>query len=360
MDLLDSLPILREFSCTVVFVLCCIASAVTHYVTARHYRRKSNLLQENYNAKIQQMHERQQLQSHNLCASFLKTNYAGNVLPSHVHLRDTAGRPMAFLVGAGPGDPELLTVAAVKVLKAVDVVITDVLVPQQILKFCKGRIVYSPKRKGCANQAQLLLQQWIVNYLKKGLSVARLKGGDPFVYGRGMEEVSHVLKAGYLVKVISGVSSSLAAPLAAGISVTARGVANKILLATAHGKCDTHPNVPMYEEAQSTLFLMSISRLSYLVRRLRLNGYPESIPIAIVEKATLPEQRVVKATLRSVEAVANAERVTSPAVIVIGNAVNEPGDATQAIYQSGGVIFQGLTKPVANEGVHWGLSTAKR
>ena len=253
-----------------------------------------------------------------------------------------AEKPMAFLVGAGPGDPELLTVAAVRVLKRVDIVIADVLVPKEILGLCKGRIIYSRKRKGCANEAQAELQAWIVQSLRRGQSVARLKGGDPFVYGRGMEEVEHIVNAGFRVKVISGVSSSFAAPLAAGISITARGVANKVLLATAHGKYDTFPDIPAFVPNQSTLYLMSVSRLGRLVKGLAMKGHPHSLPVAIIEKATLATQRTIKATLQTVEAVAKAERVSSPAVIVVGNVVDQSKINLQSAYCHGGVVFESL------------------
>ena len=247
--------------------------------------------------------------------------------------------PMAFLVGAGPGDPELLTLSAVKALERADLVITDRLVPAAILSYCKCRIVYSQKFKGCANVAQAQLQDWVVDGLKQGLNVVRLKGGDPFLYGRGMEEVKHILDAGFPVKVISGISSSLAAPLASGLSITARGVANKLMIATAHGKYDTYPDLPEFDLAQSTVYLMSVSRLQNLAKALIGKGYPSSLPVAVIERATMPEQRTVSGTLGNIGDIAIAERVTSPAVITIGAAAGETECSARANYIPGGVVF---------------------
>lgn len=248
--------------------------------------------------------------------------------------------PMAFLVGAGPGDPELLTLAAVRALEQADLVITDRLVPQAVLSYCKCRVVYSQKFKGCANIAQAQLQDWVVDGLKQGLKVVRLKGGDPFLYGRGMEEVEHILNAGFRVKVISGISSSLAAPLAAGISITARGVANKLLVATAHGKYDTYPDLPPYDPAQSTVYLMSVSRLGNLAKALIHEGYPADLPVAIVERATMPEQRAVYGTLETVGILAMDQKVVSPAVITIGAAAGQRRERAEISYEAGGVIFE--------------------
>lgn len=271
-----------------------------------------------------------------------KQTVGSHFVPVQISEKTRKSGPMAYLVGAGPGDPELLTIAALRVLKQADLVITDRLVPQGVLALCTGKVVYSQKFKGCANIAQMQLEDWLIDGLNQGLVVVRLKGGDPFLYGRGMEEVARIVQAGFSVKVISGISSSLAAPLAAGISITARHVANKVLIATAHGKYDTYPDIPVFDPAQTTVYLMSVSRLSNLAKALIINNYPEETPVAVVERATTPAQRTTNGNLNTIGELASKRQISSPAVIVIGPAAGSHVNnrlTFDTAYRNGGVTF---------------------
>lgn len=247
------------------------------------------------------------------------------------------------LVGAGPGDPALLTVAARRAIAEADLVIADLLVPEDILALVNGRLVLSRKYKGCANKAQDELHEWTLAALQEGLDVVRLKGGDPFLYGRGGEEIAVFRRAGFAVEVIPGISSCLSAPLAAGIPVTTRGVADQLQVATGHGMNDTVPrDVAPYYAGRTSVFLMSVSRMEKLMSRLTMPhlAYPSSTPVAVVEKATTSRQRTVRGTVETIAAICEAESVESPAVIIVGRAVDALGrDCTQYMNGHGSVRF---------------------
>ncbi|GBG25677.1 Uroporphyrinogen-III C-methyltransferase [Hondaea fermentalgiana] len=245
------------------------------------------------------------------------------------------------LVGAGPGDVALLTMAARRAIAEADLVIADLLVPQEILALVNGRLVLSRKYKGCANKAQDELHEWTLAALAQGLDVVRLKGGDPFLYGRGAEEIAVFRRAGFAVEVIPGISSCLSAPLAAGIPVTTRGVADQIIVATGHGMNDTVPrDVAPYYAGRTSVFLMSVSRMTQLMERLASPqlGYPSSTPVAVIEKATTSKQRTVRGTVESIARICEAEAVESPATIVVGRAVDALGDASTAYTAGSGCV----------------------
>lgn len=239
-------------------------------------------------------------------------------------------KPRCRLVGAGPGDPALLTMAARRALAEADVVIVDQLVPEPIVALVRGRVVRSRKAKGCANFAQNELHQWMIQFLEQGYDVARLKGGDPFLFGRGGEEVEVVQKHGFTIDVIPGISSAFAAPLAAGLAVTTRGVADQVVVATGHGKYDSVPRQPApFDESRTAVFLMAVSRMESLIDRLQTRcSYPASTPVAVVERATLPGQRVVRGTLSDIATQCRAIAIKSPATIIVGKAASALPDAT--------------------------------
>jgi len=227
------------------------------------------------------------------------------------------------LVGAGPGDTALLTLAARQALVEADIVIADLLVSPETLKLVKGKLVMSRKYKGCANKAQDELHRWTLQALKEGKDVVRIKGGDPFLYGRGAEEIEVFRKAGFQVQVIPGISSCLAAPLAAGIAVTTRGVADQLIVATGHGMNDTIPrDIAPYYAGRTTVYLMSVSRMQQLMQKLTEPhiGYPSKTPVAVIERATTANQRVVYGCVEDIARICAAEGVESPATIVVGRA----------------------------------------
>eukprot|EP01134_Creolimax_fragrantissima_P004047 CFRG4047T1 len=232
-------------------------------------------------------------------------------------------RGTLFLVGSGPGDPDLLTVAAHRHLTTADLVVSDRLIPQEILQLVEGELKIAHKYPGNADAAQIELMNWCLEGVWKGLRVVRLKNGDPFLFGRGGEEVNYFRRFSINPAVVPGISSSLSAPLLAGIPLTHRGVADQLLIATAHGKNDTVPDLPPYAPNRTTVFLMSIGRLRSLTRRLiSESGFPKDTPAAIIEKASCLGQRVFESTLEDIAEVAEKEGVKPPGVVVVGHTVN--------------------------------------
>lgn len=262
------------------------------------------------------------------------------------HRRKTNKRKILHLVGAGPGDPELLTLAAVRALENADLIVADFLTPMDlILRFARKDakiIIANNKTKGNAHEAQEEIQQWTLEGLLDGMDVVRLKGGDPFLYGRGGEEALAFTKMGFQVEVIPGISSSMAGPLSAGIPVTMRGHADQFMVCTLHGKRDALYGVPSPYRANRTLvFLMSVSRIHLLVAQLLESGYPEDLPMAIVERAMLPGGRVLRdVTVGTVLHKLEQFHLQSPSIIMVGGTAGGCGLPTHNLeWSQGGLTF---------------------
>jgi len=241
-------------------------------------------------------------------------------LPEHLEPGAKIGK--VTLVGAGPGDPDLLTMAAFKALQNADLVVSDRLVSAEILELVKGELKVARKLPGCAHEAQREIFRWCVEALLQGKNVVRLKIGDPFVFGRGGEEVLEFRRLGFEPKVIPGISSALAGPLAAGIPVTHRGVANRVVFMTGNGKDDSTPDVAPFHPDQTCVFLMAVGRLRELSAQLKEEGYPAGTPVGIIERATTPRERTVVGTVEDIADVAEEQQVQAPAIIVVGEVVN--------------------------------------
>jgi len=226
------------------------------------------------------------------------------------------------LVGAGPGDPDLLTLGALKAIHAADLVIADRLVSKEILALIKSELKIAQKYPGCAHDAQNEIYRWCAEGLVEGKKIVRLKIGDPFVFGRGGEEVLELRKFGVEAKVIPGISSALAGPLAAGIPVTHRGVANRVVFCTGMGKEESIPDIPAYHPEQTCVFLMAVGRLKALTDDLTKGGYPSTTPVGIIERATTPHERTIRGTIEDIVILASEEKIRPPSVIVVGEAVN--------------------------------------
>lgn len=255
--------------------------------------------------------------------------------------------PRIRLVGAGPGSAELLTRAAYRALQEADLILADRLVSPEVLACASphAEVRIANKCKGSADPAQSELHRWVLQGLAEGKDVVRLKGGDPFMYGRGGEEVAAFCAQGYDVEVVPGISSALSAPLAGGIAVTTRGVADQLMVCTAHGKGGSVPDVPPFRHGRSTVFLMGVSRLEKLCAALAAEGWPDDLPVAVVERATTKAQRQVEGTLATIAAVVRAANVNSPASIVVGEAVGALRKASRGSRfdtAAGSVVFFGL------------------
>lgn len=237
------------------------------------------------------------------------------------------------LVGAGPGDPELMTLKAVRALQKANVVLYDRLVDPRSLEHAnqKAKLIYVGKDLGRSqNKRQRGINHALIQIAKSGRDVVRLKGGDPFVFGRGGEEALAIREAGIEVEVIPGVSSSIAGPGAAGIPVTHRGLSTAFGVFTAH-EANDREILPWAAAAlmPTAVFLMGVERLPTVVLRLIEAGRAPSTPVAVVSKATLPDQRVVIGTLETI--VRLAEGLPAPAVIVVGEVVNVATVAEEAL-----------------------------
>lgn len=229
------------------------------------------------------------------------------------------GTGWVALVGGGPGDPGLITVRGSELLHQADVVVVDRLAPRDLLDALDPDVLVIEAGKGpdAHTLTQDQINATIVEHAAQGRRVVRLKGGDPFVLGRGGEEVLACAAADISVEVVPGITSAVAAPAAAGIPVTHRGIASQFTVLSAHGEVF---EVARDAPTQGTLLvLMGVGRLEALVRGLHASGRSGSTPAAIVERGTLPEQRVVVATLDTLVARAAQAHVGSPAVIVIGD-----------------------------------------
>ncbi|CAM9957337.1 unnamed protein product [Choristocarpus tenellus] len=225
------------------------------------------------------------------------------------------------LVGSGPGDPDLLTVAALRELQSADLVISDRLVSKEILGLVEGDLKVARKYPGCAEEAQREIYRWMREGIAEGKHVVRLKIGDPFIFGRGGEEVIEMRKYGVECRVVPGISSVFSAPLLAGIPVTHRGVATQVTLGTGYGKDYSYPDISDYHPQKTAVFLMAIGRLRELCADMRARGYPEDCPVAIVESASTPRQRVVAGTVSTILDVATELGVKPPSTIVVGEVV---------------------------------------
>ena len=228
------------------------------------------------------------------------------------------------LVGGGPGDPGLITVRGRQLLAAADVVVTDRLGPREALELLAPdvQVVDVGKTPGHHPIPQSRINEILVEHARLGRLVVRLKGGDPFVLGRGGEEAIHCAANGIPVEVVPGVTSAVSVPAAAGIPVTHRGITASFVVASAHdgatAALDALRDAPV---SSTVVLLMGVTALAETARRLVASGRPPTTPVAIVESGWTPSQRTTVATLGDVAEVAAREGVRSPAVVVVGEVV---------------------------------------
>lgn len=228
-----------------------------------------------------------------------------------------------YLIGAGPGDPELITVKALKVLQAADVILIDDLVNRQLLQHApKARVIEVGKRGGCKSTPQHFINRMMVALAEQGQSIARLKGGDPFLFGRGGEEVLALKTAGIPVEVIPGITSGIAAPASIGIPVTHRELSHGVTFITGHTQNGAAPDWPSLVRSGTTLVIyMGMKRLATIVTDLLNAGMAMDTPAAAVQQGTLPQQRHIVSSLSMLPMAVRQEGLTSPGIIVIGDVV---------------------------------------
>ena len=234
--------------------------------------------------------------------------------------------PRVTLVGAGPGDPELLTLKAVKTITSATVLLVDDLVNEAILAHAppQARIVHVDKRGGCQSTPQAFIEKMMVQAAQAGERVVRLKGGDPFIFGRGGEEVEHLQAAGVAVDVVNGITAGLAAATSLNVPLTHREHAHGVVFITGHAKPgDAGTNwaalAHCAQQAKLTLVVyMGVSSIEHIQAGL-LQGLPGQTPVAIVQRASLPQQRHATTTLADMAHTLHTQRLGSPSVLVIGD-----------------------------------------
>ncbi|AGU50723.1 uroporphyrinogen-III C-methyltransferase [Variovorax paradoxus B4] len=235
------------------------------------------------------------------------------------------------LVGAGPGDPELLTLKAVKAIQAATVLLVDDLVSESILaSYARpdARIVHVGKRGGCKSTPQAFIERLMITAVREGETVVRLKGGDPFIFGRGGEEVEHLREAGIECTVVNGITAGLAAVTSLGVPLTHRDHAQGVVFVTGHARTgagaaedptDWRALAATAHSARLTLVIyMGVAGAGHIEREL-LHGLPGDTPVAVVQHASLPNQRQVATTLDRLQAGIAEAGIASPAVIVVGD-----------------------------------------
>ena len=236
----------------------------------------------------------------------------------------TGKSPKLTLLGAGPGDPELLTLKGVNALKNADVVLYDSLVNEDILAHAnRALLVFVGKRKGNHSHTQDEINQLIVDYAMEFGHVVRVKGGDPFVFGRGKEEEIYALEKGIEVEVIPGISSSVAVPASVGIPVTSRGVAESFWVITGTTS-DRELSKDLLLAAQSSatvVVLMGMSKLAEIVA-IYTNLGKTDLPVAIIQDGTKVAQKEVVGTIQNILEISQNQSIKAPAVIVIGEVVH--------------------------------------
>ena len=244
--------------------------------------------------------------------------------------------PKVTLVGAGPGDPELLTLKALKAIQQATVLFVDDLVSEEIVAFAApgARIVHVGKRGGCKSTPQAFIEKLMLMAAREGENVVRLKGGDPFIFGRGGEEVEHLQAAGIHVEVVNGITAGLAAVTSLGVPLTHRQHAHGVVFVTGHAKpgatgTDWRALAATAHSARLTLVIyMGVSGAEHIQNEL-LSGLPADTPVAVIQNASLPTQRHIATTLARLSGDLKLSGLASPSVIVVGDVVKALAQAAE-------------------------------
>lgn len=233
--------------------------------------------------------------------------------------------PKVTLVGAGPGDPDLITVKGMKALQNAKVILYDALINRELLKYASNaEKIFVGKRKGYHRYSQDEINELIVKSAFEFGDVVRLKGGDPFIFGRGTEEIDYIESFGIETEVVSGISSSMAVPASQGISLTKRGVSESFWVITGTTS-ERKLSKDVYLAAQSTatvVILMGMSKLKEIVSIFKKYNKSE-VPTAIIQNGTTESEKLGLGTINTIEEVVFQNKLSSPAIIVIGEVVKE-------------------------------------
>ncbi len=226
---------------------------------------------------------------------------------------------VVYLVGAGPGDPELITLKAVNALKDADVVLYDKLANEEILNHAEGaKLIYVGKQAGHHSKTQEEINKILVKEAKENNVVVRLKGGDPFIFGRGGEEMLALTREGLEFKVIPGVTSAIGAPTTIGLPITHRGIATSVTLVTGHEDPTKESKQVKWDfTADTIIILMGIGNLEENISEIMKYKDPDT-PVCVIENGTMENQRVITGTLENI----TEKDINPPALVVIGHVVD--------------------------------------
>jgi uroporphyrin-III C-methyltransferase/precorrin-2 dehydrogenase/sirohydrochlorin ferrochelatase len=233
----------------------------------------------------------------------------------------TLSQGEVYLIGAGPGDADLLTLRALQLLQQADVVLYDRLVSEAVLQRVRrdAQRIDVGKQSGRHRATQERIHALLLQHARAGKRVARLKGGDPFIFGRGGEEIDLLQQAGISVIVVPGVTAALGAAAAVMLPLTQRGIAPAVTFVTATGEGAADLNwAALAAPLQTVVFYMGVAQLPRIVEHLRAHGAAGDRPATIVERATLPEQRVVAGVLDTIAALAQRSQISAPALLIVG------------------------------------------
>jgi uroporphyrin-III C-methyltransferase len=252
-----------------------------------------------------------------------------------------------YLIGAGPGAADLLTLRAARVLATAGVVLVDALVDRSVLDHCaaQARIIHVGKRGGCRSTPQAFIQRLMLRYARQGRVVARLKGGDAFVFGRGGEEVAFLRRHAIAVEIVPGLTAGIAVPGVLGIAVTQRGIASGVTFVTGHASGAAEPDWRALAQSRTTLVIyMGLQRLAEIARALMAGGLSGKTPVAAIAHGTLSGERHVIAPLSDIERAIARAALAAPVVIVVGEVVSAAGARTDTA-----VAFAGYGETQARE-----------
>ncbi len=230
-----------------------------------------------------------------------------------------------YLVGAGPGDPGLLTIRAAELIKAGDVIVYDRLIQEGTLAFARpsAEFIYMGKPVGCHASRQDEIHQLLVAKAREGKTVIRLKGGDPFLFGRGGEEAEYLAEHGVPFEVIPGVSSCLSAPLSANIAVTHREFSSAVAIVTGHNAVGNHERLDWQalSKIDTVVFLMCVHNVGTIAQKLIAAGRSAQTPVAVIQQAYWDGEHVVSGVLNNISEEVKRAGVKPPATLVVGEVV---------------------------------------
>jgi uroporphyrin-III C-methyltransferase len=228
------------------------------------------------------------------------------------------------LVGAGPGDPELITIKSIRVLEQADVILYDALANEELLNYASAHCIkrFVGKRYGCHALSQEEINTLIVEYAQKYQRIVRLKGGDPFVFGRAQEEIDTARQAGMEVEVIPGISSAIAVPASQMIPLTSRGINESFWVTTGTTRSgDISADIQLAAQSSATvIILMAMSKLEAIMDIFRTHGKSDT-PVAIIQNGTTKEEKMVIGTVKDIFFKATYEGIGNPAIIIVGEVV---------------------------------------